>query len=79
MATQSVTGTTWTSVTTTTTDTLFQNHSAGSFYLTTEDTTGLPDGDGIRLGPNEGVTISAGKDVSVQAIAGTVVVFYMEV
>lgn len=71
--------TTWTTVVTTTASTLFQNHGRSTFYITTDDTSGLAEGDGLRLASNEGVTISSGKTVSVRSTDGDAIVFYMEV
>lgn len=55
----------WTSVVTTTTDTVFQNRGGAVMYVTTESTSGRDTADGIAVPQLGAVVISANKSVSV--------------
>lgn len=55
----------WTSVVTTTTDTVFQNRGGSVMYVTTESTSGRDTADGIAVPQLGAVVISANKSVSV--------------
>lgn len=80
MAFQSVTKESWTSITTTTADTVFQNTSGiNPMYITTESTGGLGITEGFYLGPKDAVVITAGKDVSAVSFRYDTDIFYMEI
>lgn len=79
MAIQNITTTSWTEVTTTTGNTIFQNAGGNTFAITTESTSGLEAYDGLMLGPGDAVVVTAGKTVSVSSHSGRATVFYMEV
>lgn len=79
MAIQSVSSTAWTSVVTTTAETVFQNRSVNPMYLTTESTSGLDFNEGFYLAPNEALVIGAGEAVSAVCFRYDSDLFYMNV
>ena len=66
---------TWTSVTTTSEDTAFQNRGGSVMYLTTAATGSLELNDGIAVPPGSVAVIGVGKDVSVAFPQGAGSVF----
>lgn len=76
MAITSITSGAWTSVTTTTEDTAFQNRGGAVMYLTVGSTSGVDLADGIAIPPGEVVVITSGKDVSVNFQNSTGFVYY---
>jgi hypothetical protein len=75
MAITSVPAGVWTSVTTTTADTAFQNRGGSVMYLTTESTVDKPLSDGIAIPAGFVAVISTGKTVSVSFPQGAGAVF----
>jgi len=66
---------TWTSVTTTTEDTAFQNRGGSVMYLTTVATGALELNDGIAVPVGSVAVVGTGKDVSVSFPQGAGSVF----
>lgn len=79
MSTITLSTSAWTSVTTTTADTVFQNKSASPVYVTTESTAGLDLSDGFYLGPDQGIVVSSGQTVSAVSFGSPAELFYMGV
>jgi hypothetical protein len=70
----------WTEITTTVSDTVFQNRNGiNPMYITTEDTSSLPFNEGFHLPPNTGVVIGAGQTVYAVTFRDSGNIFYMEV
>lgn len=67
----------WVSVVTTTADTVFQNQSNNTIYLTTESTGSLDFDQGLKLVPNAAVVIASGNAVSAVSHRSDSVLFYM--
>lgn len=64
MAMTTLTADTWTSLGTTSGDTIFQNRSAREIYLTSESTSERPLQNGIMLKPEGSIIIPDGKAMS---------------
>ena len=79
MAISSVSDSTWTSVVTTTKDTVFQNRSVNAMYITTESTAGLDFDKGFYLAPDQAIIIGPSKDVSAVTFRNAGDLFYMQV
>jgi hypothetical protein len=80
MSTKSISKDSWTSVITTSADTVFQNTSdVNPMYLTTESTSGLNFDEGFYLGPKDAVVITSGKSVSAVSFRYDSDIFYMVV
>jgi hypothetical protein len=70
----------WTSVVTTTQETVFQNQNGiCPMYITTEDTAGLPFNEGFHLPPNAAVVIGPGQSVKAVTFRNAGPIFYMVV
>lgn len=80
MAIATITTGSWQSVTTTTTDTVFQNQTPREVYITTASTGSLPEKEGYLLRPWVGsIVIGSGLAVSARAFGGTATILYMSV
>ena len=67
----------WTSVLTTTGDTVFQNRGAKPMYITTEATGSLDFDSGFQLMPGQAIIIGTGQAVSAVTFDNSSDLFYM--
>lgn len=67
----------WTTITTTTTDTIFQNRGVKPVYINTGDTSSALDNEGVELQQGQAVQIAAGYTVKASAPDETTTVFWM--
>lgn len=79
MAISTISDSAWTSVVTTTAETVFQNRSVNSMYITTESTSGLGFDKGFYLAPDQAIVIGTGQAVSAVTFRNSGELFYMVV
>ena len=77
MTIATVSSTAWTSILTTTGDTVFQNRGAKPMYLTTETTGGLEFSEGFELPPGQAIVVGTGQAVSAVTFSNSADLFYM--
>ena len=77
MTVSSVSNTAWTSILTTTGDTVFQNRGAKAMYITTEATGSLEFSEGFELMPGQAIIIGTGQAVSAVTFDNSADLFYM--
>lgn len=77
MTTAVVSSTAWTSILTTTGDTVFQNRGAKPMYITTEATGSLDFDSGFQLMPGQAIIIGTGQTVSAVTFDNSANLFYM--
>ena len=68
---------TWTSILTTTGETVFQNRSINAMYITTEPTGSLEVDQGFYLAPQQAIVLGAGLAVSAITFRNDGELFYM--
>lgn len=69
----------WTTITTTTTDTVFQNKSAKPMFITSEATGGLSTREGFELHPRESIVYGTGHTVKASTVQAQGVIYYTNI
>jgi hypothetical protein len=77
MTIASVSNLAWTSILTTSGDTVFQNRGAKAMYLTTEATGSLEFAEGFELMPGQAIIIGTGKAVSAVTFDNAADLYYV--